>query len=236
MKSKSFFKQFLELLLILAFVIFIRSVLFEPYLVPSGSMLPNLLEGDRIIVNKYIYGISRFSFPFSPKIFKGRVLEFSEPKRGDIVVFELDKVYVKRLVGEPGDSIQVINGVLYINEQEIKQTPLQDKFISGSGVSLTQYKEQLTHDKAITILDVASGMEFDNTKLYVVPEGHYFFMGDNRDFSRDSRDIDFMGFVPKENILGKVDRIFFSSATIETYNIIGVIRNFRLDRTWKKIN
>jgi signal peptidase I len=198
-------------------------------------MLPNLLEGDRIFVNKYIYGISRYSFPLSPKLFKGRVFEFSKPKKGDIVVFELDKIYVKRLIGEPGDSVQVINGVLYINSKEVKQVLLKDKFHS-SGTSFIQYSEQLTPEKAITILEANEGTEFDNTNSYVVPKGHYFFMGDNRDFSRDSRDIDFMGFVPEENILGRVNRLFFSSSTLEIYNLIGVIKNFRLDRTWKKIN
>lgn len=235
MKSKSLLKHCLELLFILVFVVLVRSVVFEPYLVPSSSMLPNLLEGDRIFVNKYIYGISRYSFPLSPKLFKGRVFEFSKPKKGDIVVFELDKIYVKRLIGEPGDSVQVINGVLYINSKEVKQVLLKDKFHS-SGTSFIQYSEQLTPEKAITILEANEGTEFDNTNSYVVPKGHYFFMGDNRDFSRDSRDIDFMGFVPEENILGRVNRLFFSSSTLEIYNLIGVIKNFRLDRTWKKIN
>lgn len=233
--KKSLLKHVVELLFILIFVVLVRSVLFEPYLVPSSSMLPNLLEGDRIIVNKYIYGISRYSFPFSPKIFNGRVLEFSEPKRGDIVVFELDKVYVKRLVGEPGDKIQVVNGTLYINAKEVKQTLLQQKFKSGD-ISFNQYEEKLTDTKSITILDFNEGTDFDNTPLHVVPEGHYFFMGDNRDFSRDSRDIYFMGFVPKENILGRVTHIFFSSATLETYNLFGVIRDFRLNRTFQKVN
>ena len=235
MESKSYIRHIVELFFILLFVILVRSVLFEPYLVPSSSMLPTLLEGDRIVVNKYTYGISRYSFPFSPKLFQGRIFELTEPKRGDVVVFELDKIYVKRLIGEPGDKIQVIDGVLYINGNEIKQIPVKEQFQSG-GISFSQYQEQLTKDKTITILDVTSGTEFDNTKLYVIPEGHYFFMGDNRDFSRDSRDIYFMGFVPKENILGKVDRIFFSSATLEIYNIFGLIKNFRLNRTWQKIN
>lgn len=235
MKSKSWTKHILEILGILVFVILVRSIIFEPYLVPSGSMLPNLLEGDRIIVNKYVYGISRYSFPLSPPLFKGRVFEFEQPQRGDIVVFELDKIYVKRLVGEPGDTIQVIDGILYINGQEKRQVRLKETFRSG-GINFTKYKEQLTKDKSITILDVTEGTEFDNTKLHTVPKGHYFFMGDNRDFSRDSRDIYFMGFVPKEKILGRVNRIFFSSSTLEIYNIFGVIKNFRLDRTWKKIN
>ncbi|MBP9791743.1 MAG: signal peptidase I [Rickettsiales bacterium] len=233
--KKSLLKHIVELSLTILFVILVRSVLFEPYLVPSSSMLPNLLEGDRIVVNKYIYGISRYSFPFSPKIFKGRVLEFSQPKRGDVVVFELDKVYVKRLVGEPGDKIQVVNGTLYINGNEIKQTLLKDKFTSGN-ISFSQYAEKLTDQKTITILDFNENTDFDNTPVHAVPEGHYFFMGDNRDFSRDSRDIYFMGFVPKENILGRVTHIFFSSATLETYNLFGMVRDFRLNRTFQKVN
>lgn len=235
MKLKNFINHCLEIFWILLFVILVRSIAFEPYLVPSSSMLPNLLEGDRIIVKKYAYGISRYSFPFSPPIFKGRIFESEQPKRGDIVVFELDKVYVKRLVGEPGDTVQVIGGVLYINGKEIKQTLLKDEF-SSRNVKFRQYKEQLTEKKSITILDVMESTEFDDTKLHTVPKGHYFFMGDNRDFSRDSRDISFMGFVPKENILGKVDRIFFSSSTLEVYNLIGILKNFRLDRFFKRID
>jgi signal peptidase I len=233
--KKSLLKHIVELLLTVLFVLLVRSVLFEPYLVPSSSMLPNLLEGDRIVVNKYSYGISRYSFPFSPPIFKGRILEFSQPKRGDVVVFELDKVYVKRLIGEPGDKIQVVSGTLYINGKEIKQTLLKDKFKSGN-ISFSQYEEKLTDHKTITILDFNESTDFDNTSVHVVPEGHYFFMGDNRDFSRDSRDIYFMGFVPKENILGRVTHIFFSSATLETYNLFGVVRDFRLSRTFQKVN
>lgn len=230
---KKHIKNFLEIIVLIAIAILFRSVLYEPYAVPSTSMLPNLVVGDRIIVKKFSYGISKYSFPLSPNIFKGRILEWEKPQRGDIVVFETDKVYVKRLIGLPGDTIQMLEGKLYINNQEVPQTPIKP-LLNKQNTSF-QYIETLPNGVHYVVLDTITNSYYDSTTLYKVPKGHYFFMGDNRDNSNDSRNQYGIGFVPHENILGKVEIIFFSSSEVRWYNPAFLL-NLDKDRFFKSLN
>ena len=231
-KRKSIFREAAEVIAIVIVAILIRSVLFEPYVVPSASMLPNLLIGDRVLVNKYIYGISRYSFPFSPKLFSGRLFAFEKPERGDIIVFETDKVYIKRLIGLPGDKIQMVEGNLYINDEKVPKL-LARPFEADNGAMIPSYTETLPNHIEHTVLDSADGSTFDNTGQYTVPENHYFFMGDNRDDSRDSRDTSgSIGFVHYDNLLGRVTRVFFSSKEVSWYNIPNIILKIRTSRVF----
>jgi len=229
-QKKSTLRNAIETVLIVFIAIMVRSVLFEPWVVPSGSMLPTLLIGDRVIVNKYSYGISRYSFPFSPNLFSGRKFVFEKPERGDIVVFETDRVYIKRLIGLPGDKVQMVAGELYINDQAVPKIPT-DPFQNYNGQMLDSYLETLPNNVEYRVLDFIDGSTYDNSGPYVVPENHYFFMGDNRDDSSDSRNMaGTIGFVYEDHLLGKVSRVFFSSQEISWYNIPGIILNMRSGR------
>ncbi len=194
----------------------VRTFLFEPFHIPSGSMKPTLLIGDYIFVSKYSYGYSRYSIPFGFRLFDGRVLA-STPERGDVIVFKLPRDpktnYIKRLIGLPGDSIQMRNGVLYINGEAVKLKRI-DNFIDkqqGDKV-IRQYIETLPNGVEHLVLDEVRSGSLDDTGIYHVPEGMYFFMGDNRDNSTDSRVYSDVGFVPDENLVGKAQVIFFSSS------------------------
>jgi len=195
--------------LILALVV--RTLLFQPFTIPSGSMLPNLLVGDYLFVSKFSYGYSRFSLPFSPNLFDGRIWAGS-PERGDVVVFkyppnpQLD--YIKRVVGLPGDKIQMINGVLHINGEAVKREAAGTWTPENGGPAIPVFRETLPNGVSYDTLDVNPASEGDNTAVFEVPPGQYFFMGDNRDNSLDSRfDV---GFVPAENLVGPAQIIFFS--------------------------
>jgi signal peptidase I len=193
----------------------IRVGLFQPFNIPSGSNIPTLLIGDYLFVSKYSYGYSHYSLPFSPPIFNGRIL--SRPvERGDVVVFRLPKDdstdYIKRVVGLPGDRIQMIGGVLNINGQPVKRERIED-FTSDEDSApqpIKQYRETLPNGVTYTTLDLVENGFLDNTQVYAVPAGHYFMMGDNRDNSTDSRTLSAVGYVPYENIIGKAQIIFFS--------------------------
>ena len=191
----------------------IRSLLFEPFHIPSGSMKPNLLIGDYIFVNKFSYGYSRYSFPFGLNIFSGRMLQFNQPKRGDIAVFRLPSDpsinYVKRIIGLPGDTIEIKNGIVIVNGSELKQSDARDFSENQQKTQLTKIKEQISNQLTIDILNQETTAQ-DNTGIYVVPKDHYFFMGDNRDNSQDSRFLSVVGYVPYENLVGKVSLVFFS--------------------------
>jgi len=193
----------------------IRSFFFEPFHIPSSSMKSNLLIGDYIFVSKFSYGYSKYSLPFSPNLFSGRVLE-SKPQRGDVVVFRLPSDptinYIKRLIGLPGDKIQVINGQVFINETAVDKDYIDD-FIDEDGTKIKRFTETLPEGKRISVLDQYSEAPQDNTGLYIVPEGHYFMMGDNRDNSQDSRFLNAVGYIPEENLIGKARIIFFSNQT-----------------------
>jgi len=190
----------------------IRSFLFEPFRIPSGSMIPSLLVGDYLFVAKYSYGYSRYSFPFSPNIFSGRIFG-DQPKRGDVAVFrqpphpEID--FIKRIVGLPGDHIQMKGGILYINDVAVTREQVGD-YVDEQGNRFIQYIETLPNGVRHRIIESEGDQgTYDNTEVFVVPPDHYFAMGDNRDDSSDSR-TPVVGYVPAENLVGRADIIFFS--------------------------
>jgi signal peptidase I len=205
----------------LAIALVLRVLLFQPFTIPSASMEPTLLEGDYIIVSKFAYGYSHHSIPFSPPIFEGRIFEHA-PKRGDVVVFKLPRDghtdYIKRLIGLPGDRIQVRGGVLYINGTVVprEQLPSQTVEVGYDGYAFSReverFLETLPNGRQFNTYDFGPDGEVDNTGVYVVPEGHFFFMGDNRDNSLDSRvpSAVGVGFVAAENLVGRADIILLS--------------------------
>ncbi len=200
----------------LGIAILIRSFLFEPFHIPSGSMKDTLLIGDFIFVSKSSYGYSRYSFPLGIVPIPGRVLEGEkQPERGDIIVFRLPTNtridYIKRLIGLPGDTVQVRGGVLYLNGQAVPRERVADHVeTQGNRVyHVPKYRETLPNGVSYYVLDALIDGEVDDTPMYTVPEGHYFFMGDNRDNSNDSRQG--VGMVPYENLVGRAELIAISS-------------------------
>lgn len=205
-----FIKVIIQALLL---AVIVRTLIFQPFSIPSGSMMPNLLVGDYLFVSKFSYGYSRYSVSSDMDLkFKGRVIG-QEPVRGDVIVFkfppnpELD--YIKRLVGLPGDKIQVIDSVLHINGVPVKRERNGEFVDEESGVSVPIFKETMANGISYDTLDLRL-TDGDNTEIFEVPAGHYFMMGDNRDNSSDSRYA--VGFVPFENLLGRAKFVFFSVA------------------------
>ena len=202
----------------LLIALFLRVLFFQPFTIPSASMEPTLLEGDYIIVSKFSYGYSRHSIPFSPPLFEGRIMERT-PQRGDIIVFKLPRDgrtdYIKRLIGLPGDRVQMRQGRLWVNGKEVIDKELPPMMIdSGYGFTrnVQRFQETLPGGRTFITYDFGPDGDVDNTPTFVVPEGHYFFMGDNRDNSLDSRvpaEIG-VGFVPAENLVGKAQIILLS--------------------------
>ncbi len=193
-----------------------RSLAFEPFHIPSSSMKDTLLIGDYVFVSKYSYGYSRYSFPFGLPLFDGRVMQ-SQPERGDIAVFRLPANprvdFIKRIVGLPGDTIQVKEGVLYLNGAPARRKyvgDFTDTLEDGTIASIRRYRETLPSGRAYDTLDMTQLGDADNTGVYHVPEKHYFVMGDNRDNSQDSRYVDKVGFIPEEHLIGRAEMIFFS--------------------------
>ena len=224
--------------LVLAMII--RTVLFQPFTIPSGSMMPTLLVGDYIFVNKFAYGYSKYSLPFAPDLFSGRLFG-SDPKRGDVVVFrfppnpEVD--YIKRVVGLPGDRIQMIDGVLHINGQPVPKQPdgsFNSDYRLDPGQDVPVFRETLDTGISYDTLDQSPNSRGDNTREFIVPAGHYFMMGDNRDNSADSRfDV---GFVPAENLVGRASVIFFSLGNDTAFREIWKWpSNMRWDRLFKGV-
>ncbi len=214
--KKSIIDNLKTLFYALIIAIIIRSLLLQPFYIPSSSMEPNLLVCDRLFVTKYSYCYSKHSFPFSPNIFNGRIF-FSEPKRGDVVVFKTPADnrtdYIKRLIGLPGDIIQFINGDLYINNNQVLKTIINSNksvFCGNSILEVNHFIEKLTNCKKYESV-YRTEYSFKNSDKFVVPENHYFFLGDNRDCSKDSRFLSEVGYVHQDNLVGKAQFLFFSS-------------------------
>jgi signal peptidase I len=225
-KSGGSGNEFAEILKTVFFALLIavvlRVVLFQPFTIPSASMEPNLYEGDYIVVSKWSYGYSKHAIPFSPPIFEGRLFN-KAPERGDIAVFKLprdagtgpNKVdYIKRVIGLPGDRVQMIDGTLHINGEPVRDVVLDATEVGETfgARPATQLRETLPNGRTFTIQDFGPGGMLDSTPEFQVPEGHYFMMGDNRDNSVDSRDQSSqgVGLVPEENLIGKAEIILFS--------------------------
>ena len=227
----------------LIIAVIIRSIFLQPFYIPSSSMEPNLLVGDRLFVTKYSYGYSKHSFPFSPNIFNGRIL-FSQPKAGDVVVFKTPvdnrTDYIKRLIGIPGDLIQFIDGDLYINNNQILKTltkSTENIFCGNDTINVNHYEEKLPNNKIYKTV-YRLKQNFKNSDKFLVPEKHYFFLGDNRDCSKDSRFLSSVGYVHQNNLVGKAQFLFFSSnrkigSMFEFWKWNKIIR---FDRFFKKIN
>lgn len=214
----------------------VRTFAYEPFNIPSGSMIPTLLVGDYLFVSKFSYGYSKHSLPFSLPIFPGRVFE-SEPDRGDVVVFKLpadtSQDYIKRVIGLPGDTVQVTDGRLYINNKQIERERIEDYILtdgSGRSAAVPQYIETLPNGKVHRILELFGDQgPSDNTEAFTVPEGHYFMMGDNRDNSADSRAFPArFRFVPVENLVGRAEFLFYSKDSSQPVYDFGSIRYDRL--------
>ncbi len=231
--------EFIEIVKTIAYALGIalvlRVLLFQPFTIPSGSMIPNLAVGDYIIVTKYSYGYSRHSIPFSPPIFKGRILA-RQPHRGDIVVFKDTKDnrtdYIKRLIGLPGDRIQVADGVVYLNNKALPQKVLPVEN-NSEYTGVTKMEETLPNGRHYITQDTWPNGQTDNTGVYLVPQGYYFFMGDNRDNSADSRVPQVeggVGFVPAENLVGRARIILFSWDGAKLYNPLTWFTKARLSR------
>ena len=218
----------------------IRTFLFEPFKIPSGSMYPTLEVGDFLFVSKYTYGYSKHSFPFSFPGYEGRIWS-DLPKRGDVVVFKYpgdNKTdFIKRVIGLPGDTIQMKNGRLYINGEPTKReaigTYIIDEYVTLP-MKYTEYVETFPEGTTHRILEISDEQKIDNTVEFKVPDGHYFMMGDNRDNSNDSRKD--VGFVPFDNIEGKARFLFYShDDSIVWYNPISWIGAIRWNRLFNKI-
>ena len=226
----------------LVIALIIRSFFFQPFYIPSSSMEPNLLIGDRLFVSKFSYGYSRHSLPFSPKIFKNRILE-NIPEVGDIIVFKTPADnrtdYIKRLIGMPGDKIQIVEQNLYINEIKVKRKKLENLFKITCGSEIIEvdfYEETLPNGKTHISVYRKEGTMI-NSDEYVVPKNHYFFMGDNRDCSKDSRFLSSVGYVNFNNLVGKAQIIFFSNNKEKSsfYKFWKWKKSLRTSRFFKRI-
>jgi signal peptidase I len=216
---KILFENLKTLFYALIIAVIIRSFFFQPFYIPSSSMEPTLLIGDRIFVKKFSYGYTKHSFPFSPPLFSNRVFGKS-PDYGDLVVFKTPADnrtdYIKRLIGLPGDTIQFKNGKLFLNQSEILRTKINKKFEIRCGSmakEVNAFMEILPNGKEYVAVYHKLG-SMQNTDEYQVPPDHFFFMGDNRDCSKDSRYLSSVGYVYSENLVGKAAVIFFSNDTI----------------------
>ena len=245
-KNISFLSNIKSISLAIFIALLIRSFVAEPFNIPSGSMKPNLLVGDFIFVSKWSYGYSKHSLPFSLDIIPDSLSMFPEkifskmPKRGDVVVFKTPQDdstdYIKRLIGLPGDRIQIIKGEIRINNQLILRKKNED-FVDvdkrGDKKRIRKYIEYF-FDKEVEVLDLMDNGIVDNTNTYIVPEGFFFVMGDNRDNSQDSR-FSVVGFVPLKNLVGKAQFVFFSLENSRFFQIWKWPKSIRYDRLLKSI-
>ena len=243
MITKAFISENIKTLLYaLVIAIIIRSIIIQPFYIPSSSMEPTFLIGDRIFVSKYSYGYSKHSFPFSPNIYNKRVL-MKKPKYGDLVVFKTPSDnrtdYIKRLIGLPGDEIQLLNGKLFINNNEVSRKEVKiDELIrcGNSSITVNAYEETLPNGiKHIAVYNKDGTTQ--NTDKFKVPLNHYFFLGDNRDCSRDSRFLSSVGYVSDLNLVGKASLIFFSNDTVQgsIFKFWNWSNSLRIDRFFKKL-
>jgi len=226
----------------LVIAILIRSFFIQPFYIPSSSMEPTLLIGDRLFVTKYSYGYSKHSFPFSPPFFNGRLL-FNIPKAGDVIVFKTPADnrtdYIKRLIGLPGDKIQFIDGDLFLNNNQILKSIISknDIIFCQNPISVNSFTEKLPNGSTYNTVYLKNH-SFQNSDVFVVPKEHYFFLGDNRDCSKDSRYLTSVGYVHQDNLVGKAQFIFFSS----DFRIGSIFlfwkwhKTLRFDRFFKRIN
>jgi signal peptidase I len=211
----------------LIIAIVIRSLFIQPFYIPSSSMEPTLLVGDRLFVTKYSYGYSKHSFPFSPPILNKRIF-FNEPKRGDVIIFKTPADnrtdYIKRLIGLPGDRIQFIDSNLYLNNSELMKSRIPNKskiYCGNRTINIYKFEEQLPNGKKFHSVYLKD-YSYQNSDVFIVPDDHYFFLGDNRDCSKDSRYLSSVGYVHKDNLVGKAQFIFFSSdKKLETFYLFG---------------
>ena len=227
----------------LIIALIIRSFLFQPFYIPSSSMEPNLLIGDRLFVSKYTYGYSKHSFPFSPNFSDKRFLK-EKPERGDIIVFKTPADnrtdYIKRLIGLPGDEIQFIDGDLFLNNSQIFKSLIssnQKVYCGNEQIEVNTFEEKLPNGKKY-IAVYRKNYSFQNSDKFIVPEGHYFFLGDNRDCSKDSRYLSSVGYVNYTNLVGKAQVIFLSNEKEKgsLFNIFKWSKSIRTSRFFMKIN
>ena len=205
----------------LIIAILLRSLLYQPFYIPSSSMEPTLLVGDRLFVSKFAYGYSKLSFPFSPAIYNKRIF-FKEPQRGDLIVFKTPSDnrtdYIKRLIGMPGDTLQFINGEIYLNKKKIIRNKIVESINIRCGkinFPVKIYEETLPNGVKYKAVYNSAGT-LQNTDVYIVPDNHYFLLGDNRDCSKDSRFLSEVGYVNKLNLVGKAQLVFFSNDTLKS--------------------
>lgn len=240
-REGSFWELIKTILYAVLIAVVFRTFAYEPFNIPSGSMIPTLLVGDFLFVSKFSYGFSRYSLPFGLPLFSGRILA-QEPEVGDVAVFKFpadnSTDYIKRVVGRPGDSIQMINGLLYINGTNVPRR-LVDEFVArdsrGRLTRYWRYIETLPNGREHYILEEGDNGPLDNTPLYVVPPDHFFMMGDNRDSSQDSRVMSEVGFVPFVNFVGRAEFIFFSISG-SFWNVPQWPESIRFDRIFQTIN
>ena len=241
MKTKNkFLSNLKSISLAVLIALIIRSFLFEPFNIPSGSMKPNLLVGDFIFVSKWSYGFSKHSLPFSLPIIPDKIFS-KEPQRGDIVVFKTPENnrtdYIKRVIAIPGDLVEVKNGSIIINDSEILRKKISDFIDNDKNVinkRIRRYKKYF-FNLEIEVLDLVDNGIVDNTRKFKVPNGYFFVMGDNRDNSQDSRFMNSVGFIPLENLVGKAQIIFFSLENSRFLEIWKWPKAIRYNRIFKKI-
>lgn len=236
-------KKFLEMLgslvIAVALALVIRTLIFELYLIPSGSMKPNFKDDDYLFVKKFSYGYSIFSLPIGSQHIKGRLF-FNEPKRGDIIIFTSNKdfktKYIKRLIGLPGDEVQVKDGILYINGQQVKQKYIGQYYengIYGEQLIYNVYEEQLPNGVTYKIMAEDNDKSYlpNTTPIYKVPKDHYFFMGDNRDNSKDSRFLNDIGYIPQDNLVGRAGFLYWS----RDFSLWKFLTEFQTGRLFKNL-
>ncbi len=225
----------------LAIALVFRTFLYQPFSIPTASMQSTLMIGDYFIANKWAWGFGKFSFPVALP-FNGRFLEFGQPQRGDVAVFHniTDEDYIKRIIGLPGDRIQMKQGRLYINDQLVERREIgtaTDTDSAMDSVPVTVYEETLPNGVKHTIQEIGDNEPLDNTSVYTVPAGHYFMMGDNRDRSADSRVLNQVGYVAKDQLIGKAEARFFSiKNNLPPWQLWEWPANVRWDRMFQSVN